>query len=134
MSIPLLGVDFTSAPRKKKPISCAWGSLQAGALVLERFEACDSFESYIALLKRESTWLGGFDMPFGLPREFVAEQGWPSTWMGYTKAALALSRQELVARCRAYAAVRPVGQKLAYRATDKSARSSSARWSRSLIS
>jgi Protein of unknown function (DUF429) len=128
MSITLLGVDFTSAPRKKKPITCAWGLLRADGLSLGTFEFCESFESYVDLLKRESDWIGAFDMPFGLPREFVAEQGWPATWLGYTKAALALTRQELVARCRAYAAVREPGQKLAYRATDRPAKSSSAMW------
>jgi hypothetical protein len=128
MSITLLGVDFTSAPRKKKPITCAWGDLRADGLHLGAFECCESFESYIDLLKREGEWIGAFDMPFGLPREFVAEQGWPASWMGYTKAALGLSRQELVERCRAYAAVREPGQKLAYRATDRPAKSSSAMW------
>ena len=128
MTINLLGVDFTSAPRKKKPITCAWGALHARVLTLSGFEMCESFESHIELLSRDGAWIGGFDMPFGLPREFVAEQGWPSAWMGYTKAALALSRIELVQRCRAYAAARPAGQKLAYRATDKPARSSSAMW------
>jgi Protein of unknown function (DUF429) len=128
MSIPLLGVDFTSAPRKKKPITCAWGTLHAHGLTLGTFEPCESFECYVDLLKREHDWIGAFDMPFGLPREFVAEQGWPTAWVGYTKAALALTRQELVARCRAYAAVREPGQKLAYRATDRPAKSSSAMW------
>jgi Protein of unknown function (DUF429) len=126
--ITLLGVDFTSAPRKKKPISCAWGILTTDTLSLNGFESCESFEGFGSLLTREPAWIGGFDMPFGLPREFVIEQGWPPSWLGYTKAALALSRQELVARCRAYAAKRPPGQKLAYRATDKPARSSSAMW------
>ncbi len=128
MSISLLGVDFTSAPRKKKPITCAWGALHEGILTLSSFERYETFEAYTALLSREGAWIGGFDMPFGLPRAFVSEQGWPSAWLGYTKAALALSRKELVERCRAYAAVRPAGQKLAYRATDKPARSSSAMW------
>ncbi len=128
MSILLLGVDFTSAPRKKKPITCAWGALIADVLVLSGFEPCETFDAFIALLRRDAGWLGAFDMPFGLPREFVAEQGWPAAWRGYTKAALSLTRQELVARCRAYAALREPGQKLAYRATDRLAKSSSAMW------
>jgi hypothetical protein len=128
MPTPLLGVDFTSAPRPKKPITCAWGGLDAGVVSLRSFERCETFEAYVELLKREAPWIGGFDMPFGLPRAFVAEQGWPSAWAGYTKAALTLTRKELVARCRAYAAARPAGQKLAYRATDKPAQSSSAMW------
>jgi hypothetical protein len=41
---------------------------------------------------------------------------------------LAISRNELVERCRAYANVREPGSKLAYRATDKPAGSSSAMW------
>jgi hypothetical protein len=128
MPTPLLGVDFTSAPRSKKPITCAWGTLDGGVVSLRAFERCETFEAYVALLMREPNWIGAFDLPFGLPRAFVAEQGWPSAWLGYTKAALALTRNELVERCRAYAAPRPAGEKLAYRMTDKAAQSSSAMW------
>ncbi len=124
----LLGVDFTSAPRAKKPITCAWCVLDAGVLRLQRAVACVSFEAFSAVLAQPGPWVGAFDMPFGLPREFVAAQGWPAGWRGYTNAALALSRQELVGRCRAYAAPRPPGEKLAYRKTDRPAGSSSAMW------
>jgi hypothetical protein len=121
-------VDFTSAPRKRKPITCAWARLSGGTLDLHGFEQCADFETFQALLTRDERWIGAFDMPFGLPRAFVAEQGWPARWRGYTRAALALSRKELVQRCRAYAAAREPGSKLAYRATDKPAGSSSAMW------
>jgi hypothetical protein len=124
----LLGVDFTSAPRPKKTITCAWATLTSDSLTLVSFAACNSFDAFHQELLSRDDWLGAFDLPFGLPREFVAEQGWPSSWRGYTKSAFALTRSELVARCRAYAAVRPAGEKLAYRATDKPAQSSSAMW------
>ncbi len=124
----LLGVDFTSAPRARKPIMCAWGRLSESALEVERFVACTNFETFAGLLATPGPWLGAFDLPFGLPAAFVAEQGWPLSWPSYTEIACALSRAELVARCRAYAAVRPPGEKLAYRATDKPAQSSSAMW------
>jgi hypothetical protein len=124
----LLGVDFTSAPRAAKPITCAWCVLEGGVLRLQRAVACVSFEAFALELARPGPWLGAFDLPFGLPREFVAAQGWPARWRGYTREALALSRKALVERCRAYAAPRPPGEKLAYRQTDRPAGSSSAMW------
>jgi hypothetical protein len=128
MSTTLLGVDFTSAPRAKKPISCAWGVLEASAVRVTRFTNCPTFETFHDQLMTPGPWVGAFDMPFGLPRAFVAEQGWSAQWLRYTASATAITRQALMQRCRDYAAPRPAGAKLAYRATDKPAGSSSAMW------
>ncbi|HEX7384671.1 MAG TPA: DUF429 domain-containing protein, partial [Burkholderiaceae bacterium] len=64
----VLGVDFTSAPRRAKPITVAHGELRAGTLRLARLEGLESFEAFEAFLRRPGPWIGGFDFPFGLPR------------------------------------------------------------------
>src|SRR3954462_13620623 len=79
----LAGVDFTSAPRRGKPIVWAWGRWQRpGLLKLERFEEKTSHAAFEESLRQPGPWLAAFDMPFGLPRELVAVLGWPADWAG----------------------------------------------------
>src|SRR3954470_13027705 len=79
----LAGVDFTSAPRRAKPIVWAWGRWQRpGLLRLERFEENTSPVEFAQALQRPGPWLGAFDLPFGLPRELVGALGWPTDWAG----------------------------------------------------
>ncbi len=69
--LSLLGVDFTSAPSRRKPITVAQGRCIGHVIRLERLLDCPSFESFESLLSQPGPWLGAFDFPFGLPREFV---------------------------------------------------------------
>jgi hypothetical protein len=68
----LLGVDFTSAPSRRKPITVARGHQDRGVLRLERVDALDAMPAFEALLAEPGPWLGAFDFPFGLPRAFVS--------------------------------------------------------------
>ncbi len=45
---------------------------------LQRFEALDGFGRWLA---QPGPWVGGFDFPFGLPRELVEHLGWPRDWL-----------------------------------------------------
>lgn len=128
-STAILGVDFTSAPRKSKPITVAAGRIRGGTFELERIETLGSLEAFGELLQRPGPWIGGFDFPFGLPRDFIREQGWRGSWVAVTRKVAALTRDELRARCKAYCDARPAGQKFAHRATDLPAGSSpSMKW------
>jgi hypothetical protein len=135
----LAGVDFTSAPRPRKPITVAtarWVEPPPGAravLALERIDTLASFEAWEAWLGEPGPWLGAFDFPFAFARAFVAAQRWPldgpDAWAAITSRVAALSRPELVARCRAWCDARPAGAKFAHRATDATAGSSaSMKW------
>ncbi len=90
----LLGIDFTSAPRRAKPITVAHGRLDGARVVLDDIERCSDWTSFEAVLARPGAWLGAFDFPFGLPREAVIDLGWPQTW------------QELVRHCAAHGQAR----------------------------
>ncbi|MBC7622734.1 MAG: DUF429 domain-containing protein [Aeromicrobium sp.] len=133
-SIKIIGVDFTSRPTRSKPITLAMGSMNdAGALLLADVECCVGLPAFHTLLDSLPPWIGGFDFPFGLPRAFVAEQGWPvrgkHAWRQIAAIACAETRAELVVRCRAYCDARPAGQKFAHRAVDRLAGSSpSMKW------
>ena len=126
----LAGVDFSSAPRRGKPIVWAWGRWQRpGLLRLERFEADASLAAFEQSLRQPGPWVAAFDMPFGLPRELVATLGWPSDWAGSVAHYAGLTRAEIVETFSAFCDARPVGGKFAHRACGGPAGSStSMKW------
>ncbi|HEX5687994.1 MAG TPA: DUF429 domain-containing protein [Ideonella sp.] len=125
----LLGVDFSSAPRAAKPIVAAWGRRSGVVLRLEAVETLASFAAFEALLRAQGPWVGGFDLPFGLPRELVEHLGWPQDWRSLMQHYAALSRDEIRETFAAFCAARPAGAKFAHRACDGPAGSSpSMKW------
>jgi hypothetical protein len=125
----IVGVDFTSAPRRAKPITVAHGRLDGAELFLERVEAFADWDSYEAWLGTTGSWLGAFDFPFGLSRELVEHLGWPLQWADLVTHCAGLSREELRATFKAFCDARPVGNKFAHRVTDGPAGSSpSMKW------
>jgi len=126
----LIGVDFTSAPTRRKPITVARGVLEGSARVrLERVDALIDFGAFEALLVEPGPWLGGFDFPFGLPRELVESLGWPLQWDALVAHYAALDRAAIRERFAAFCDARPAGAKFAHRACDAPAGSSpSMKW------
>jgi hypothetical protein len=125
----LMGCDFSSSPTRRKPIVLAWGRAQQGRVQLQRLERLGSLDDFSACLLREGAWLGGFDLPFGLPRELVQSLGWPTEWEACMAHYAALSRVEIRDCFAAFCDARPAGGKFAHRATDKPAGSSpSMKW------
>ena len=124
-AVRLLGVDFTSAPRKAKPITAALGRLDGQVVRLDEVETLFDWPAFEALLARPGPWLGAFDFPFGLPREGVVDLGWPLDWPGLVRHCAALGKAGFRAALDAYRERRPVGQRYAHRATDLPARSHS---------
>lgn len=126
----LLGVDFTSAPTRRKPITVAHGVLEGASRVrIERVDALADFARFEALLAEPGPWLGGFDFPFGLPRELVESLGWPLQWPALMTHYAALERASIRERFAAFCDARPAGAKFAHRACDGPAGSSpSMKW------
>ncbi len=125
----LLGCDFSSSPGKRKPIVVAWGNARGGRVQLQRMERLDKLEDFEACLAREGAWVGGFDMPFGLPRELVESLAWPTDWEACIRHYAAFTRADIRERFAAFCDARPVGGKFAHRATDRPAKSSpSMKW------
>jgi hypothetical protein len=126
---PLVGVDFTSRPTRRKPITIAHGERHGALLRLQRIDACESFDAFAAWLAQPVPWLGAFDFPFGLPRELVEQLGWPTDWQALIAHYAAFSRDEIRSRFAAFCADRPTGAKFAHRACDAPAGSSpSMKW------
>jgi hypothetical protein len=126
----LAGIDFSSAPRRGKPIVWAWGRWQRpGLLRLERLEEDTSLAAFELSLRRPGPWLAAFDLPFGLPRELVTTLGWPTAWPACMDHYAGLERATIVETFAAFCDARPVGAKFAHRACDGPAGSSpSMKW------
>jgi Protein of unknown function (DUF429) len=130
----VLGVDFSSRPTPRKPITCAWGKLTvAGRLDVTALIECPTLNNFAAQLQTPGPWIGAFDFPFGLPRELVETLGWPSRgkdpWPRLIQHYAALSREEIRATFKTFCDARPAGNKFAHRAFDRAANSSpSMKW------
>ena len=127
--LPLLGCDFTSAPSRRKPITLARGRVDRGRVVLDGLDTFDSLDAWGSRLAELPAWVGGFDLPFGLPRELVHTLGWPTDWAACMAHYAALDRDTIREAFAAFCDARPVGGKFAHRATDGPAGSSpSMKW------
>lgn len=116
----LIGVDFTSAPSRRKPVTVARGRLHGAVLRFERLDELHEHAAFEALLAAPGPWLGAFDFPFGLPRAFVDAQA-----LGPSTAAVIAelrrrcpTRMDFRAFVDAWGNARPAGQRLLHRATD----------------
>lgn len=125
----LVGCDFSSSPSKRKPIVVAIGHAKAGRVQLQGLQRFDTLASFGDWLQQPQAWVGGFDLPFGLPRELVEHLGWPTDWLACMQHYAALSRADIRTTFKAFCDARPVGGKFAHRATDTPAGSSpSMKW------
>ena len=124
-----MGCDFSSAPTRRKQNQLAWGRLQGHVVSVDRLVACASLAETEAALQHCGSWVGGFDLPFGLPRTLVETLGWPTQWEALINHYAALSRADIRDAFAGFCRARPVGGKFAHRATDGPAGSSpSMKW------
>ncbi len=121
----IFGVDFTSAPCRRKPITVASAVLTKDLLRVEAIERHETFADFEQFLARPGPWIGGFYFPFGLPAELCRDLGWPLEWKALVSHCSSLTRQQLRCALDAYRNSRPAGSKYAHRATDLPAGSSS---------
>ena len=124
-----VGVDFTSRPTKRKPITVAHGTRVGAVMCFDRIDRHADFASFAHWLAAPGAWIGAFDLPFSLPRELVETLGWPTDWQPLIAHYAALSREQIRATFAAFCDARPVGGKFAHRACDGPAGSSpSMKW------
>ncbi len=115
----IFGLDFTSAPSPRKPITCAIGELRNSTLLIQDIIALPTFTAFETFLQREGPWIAAFDFPFGQPRKLLANLHWPQTWEGYVHHCAALGKTSFEETLTQYQASRPAGDKQHTRMTDK---------------
>jgi hypothetical protein len=118
--LQLLGVDFTSAPSRRKPITVARGALAGTRVSLHGLEELRDFAAFEALLRSPGPWLGAFDFPFGLPRPFADDVAPGADAAGLMAAlqARCARRIDFRALVDRWGNARPAGQRLLHRRTD----------------
>ena len=133
-SIIVFGVDFTSAPTKRKPILGIECQLVGDVLEIvepEPWHPLKTFGEFEESLKAgprpgSKRWVAGADLPFGLSIRFIDNMGWPRSWGEYIDRHLApLCRQGKQGRrgwrhiLDEYKEARPFGDKEHLRRTDE---------------
>ena len=131
----LIGCDFSSAPSRRKPVVVAVSDdlacepNQSARCTLLKIEQFETLDAWVEWLKAQTHWVGGFDLPFGLPRELVETLHWPADWLGCMQHFAQLCRADIRATFKAFCDARPIGGKFAHRAADLPAGSSpSMKW------
>ncbi len=107
----------------------ALGERRGDVVRLDRLERLETLAAFGEWLARPDDWVGGFDVPFGLPRELVEHLGWPTDWPACIAHYASLTRAEIRDTFAAFCDARPAGGKFAHRAFDRRAGSSpSMKW------
>jgi len=122
----VFGVDFTSRPRHRKPITAAVGNLVDRELSIESIEEIGTFEAFEDFLQRPGPWIAGFDFPFGLPRDAIEAFKWPLKWEDMVEHCAKMGRQKFEERLNRDRISRPTGNKYRTRKGDRLAGSSPA--------
>jgi hypothetical protein len=124
--VRIYGLDFTSAPGRRKPLIVLGCTLERDSLRVEDSETLTDFGGFEDLLQRRGPWVCGMDFPFGQPRSLLSALGWSEKWEGYVGEVGRLPKEEFEERIRADMAKRPAGSKWRYRLADRRSGSSSA--------
>ena len=121
----VLGVDFTSAPSRRKPIVVARGVLVESTLSVERIDPLVNFHAFVALLNEQGPWIGAFDLPLGLPRELLTTMRWPVSWRDMLAHINTMGKAEFKDALDTVRKSRPMGARYIPRAGDAVAGASS---------
>src|SRR5918992_6167714 len=122
----IYGLDFTSAPSRRKPLVALLCTLEDDVLRVGDSEEIADFAGFEDFLGRPGPWVCGMDFPFGQPNSLVSALGWPANWEGYVGEVARLGKDEFEDAIRADMALRPAGSKYRYRLADTRSGSSSA--------
>lgn len=115
----IYGLDFTSAPRLRKPITYAQCRLDEDSLFLEKLGCLTSFAEFETFLHQSGPWIAGMDFPFGQPRTLIENIGWPQTWQGYVNLVSGMTRFQFITMLTDYCKDREQGDKHHLRRTDR---------------
>ena len=126
-TIKVYGIDFTSAPSTRKPITCLECELcddSLRPLKMHRWHTFEEFEQFLAGTTENQPWVAAMDLPFGLSLRFLQNMNWPTVWADYIDQEMqGQTRQEWKGLLDNYRRNRCPGDKEHLRETDRFARS-----------
>lgn len=115
----IFGLDFTSAPCPKKPITAAVCDLKDDLLRVNEIMKIDSFAAFESFLRLPGPWVAALDFPFGLPQKLLSNLGWPETWEDYISLLSLMGKTQFEQTLIHYRESRPPGDKHHVRTTDR---------------
>ncbi|GCE25477.1 hypothetical protein KDA_09610 [Dictyobacter alpinus] len=118
-AIPIFGLDFTSAPSRRKPITCMHCQLKATTLIVEDCLLFSQFSAFEDFLQQPGPWLLACDFPFGQPRQLITNLHWPTDWSGYVDVVSNMDKATFNQLLISYSKERPAGDKLHQRLADR---------------
>lgn len=122
-AIAVYGIDFTSRPRRGKPITCLECQLVGDVLKTVKMHEWQSFEEFEKFLDGSSAsppWIAGIDIPFGMPLKFIENMGGPTRWGSYIHQNVKpLNRKGWRKTLEDYKRPRQAGDKEHLRSTDR---------------
>lgn len=125
MAATVLGVDFTSAPSRRKPIVVARGGLVGSTLGIAAVDHLVDFQAFDVLLNVQGPWIAAFDLPFGLPRELLTIMRWPVCWRDMVAHMATIGKADFKHALNSVRESRPMGARYIPRAGDAAAGASS---------
>ena len=121
-AITVYGIDFTSRPRPRKPITCLQCLLDGDVLntvAMHAYQNFNEFEEFLAAPPAGPPSIAAIDMPFGMPLRFIKNMGWPINWADYIdQNVVPLDRDGWRMTLEDYKRPRPYGDKQHRRRTD----------------
>jgi hypothetical protein len=121
----IYGLDFTSAPTRRKPITRVTSVLDDQTLHIKDFSELTNFEQFETFLAQPGPWIAGLDFPFGQAAKLVTNLNWGETWEAYVGLVSRLTIQEFEDVLTTYRQPRPTGDKQHLRQIDERADSRS---------
>ncbi|WP_373531717.1 DUF429 domain-containing protein [Vampirovibrio sp.] len=115
----IYGLDFTSAPTPKKPITVACCDFTLNQLILRDLLELTDFNQFEAFLNRSGPWLAAMDFPLSLPHSWLQAMAWPTAWADSVSWVHQLSMQKFCQHITTYAQGKPAGQKHHFRPIDR---------------
>jgi hypothetical protein len=107
----IFGLDFTSRPTPKKPITCSVCELENNKLWVLSFLSIPGFNSFESFCEAEGAWVTGMDFPFGMPRKLIDHLQYPHAWERYVAKFGSLTRQNFIDLLTDYKSKQPKGAK-----------------------
>ncbi|MEM6639452.1 MAG: DUF429 domain-containing protein [Pseudomonadota bacterium] len=115
----ILGVDFTSRPTRRKPITVAVCELTDACLRFSRLGNLTDFAAFESQLSLVGPWAAAMDFPFGQSARFLDNIGWPYDWPDYVEHVSRMDRRAFRKCLDDYRQPRPAGDKEHQRASDQ---------------
>jgi hypothetical protein len=117
------GLDFTSSPSVKKPITCAICHLLGNELRILEIKRLEDFRAFEVEISEPGEWMAGIDFPFGQSRTLIGNLGWSDCWEEYVEMVSLYSKQAFVDLLESYKKYRRTGDKEHRRRIDELAKS-----------